>query len=72
VSAVTPTRVELLELDVDTRLADLWRLADQVEDWTLGRVAEFLRPAFVAGYMEAAQGDRSLFTDHGYAVPVAR
>src|SRR5207244_3533280 len=34
-----PSRIELLELDIDLRLADLWREADDITEWNLEIVA---------------------------------
>ena len=43
VMAATPTRIDLLELDIDLRLADLWREAGEVSEWNLEVVAAFMR-----------------------------
>ena len=32
--AKRPTRIDLLELDIDLRLADLWREAGEISEWT--------------------------------------
>lgn len=66
-----PTRIELLELDIDLRLADLWQEAAEVENWSLDVVAAFLRAAYGKGYCEALTEDSpgSLCSDHGYRVP---
>ena len=40
-----PSRIDLLELDIDLRLADLWREADDVDEWNLEVVAAFIRAA---------------------------
>jgi hypothetical protein len=66
-----PTRIELLELDIDLRLADLWTEAAEVEYWTLDVVAAFLRAAYGKGYCEALTetSPGSLCSDHGYRVP---
>jgi hypothetical protein len=65
-------RVSLLELDVDTRLADLWTRANGETNWSLELVAPYLRAAFARGYVEATRGDRSLFTEYGFQVPPRR
>ena len=69
-----PTRIELLELDIDLRLADLWHEAGEVEQWSLEVVAAFLRAAYGKGYCEALteESPGSLCADHGYRVPGGR
>ena len=37
-----PSRIDLLELDIDLRLADLWRETLDVTDWNLEVVAAFM------------------------------
>ena len=68
-----PSRLELLELDIDTRLVEAWALATQIEDWTLETVAAFMRNAYGRGYADALcekPGERgNLCTEHGYLVP---
>lgn len=66
-----PSRIELLELDIDLRLTDLWSEAAEVEDWTLEVVAAFLRAAYGKGYCDALTEDDpgSLCHDHGYRIP---
>jgi hypothetical protein len=66
-----PSRIELLELDIDLRLADLWSEAAEVEHWSLDVVAAFLRAAYGKGYCEALteESPGSLCSDHGYRVP---
>ena len=70
--AKSPTRIDLLELDIDLRLADLWREAADVEDWNLDVVAAFMRAAYGKGYCDALTEDApgSLCGDHGYRIPV--
>jgi hypothetical protein len=41
--AKRPTRIDLLELDIDLRLADLWREAAEIGEWNLEVVAAFMR-----------------------------
>ena len=71
-----PSRIDLLELDIDLRLADLWREASGISEWSLDVVAAFMRAAYGKGYCDAltepgeAQG--SLCTDHGYKLPRPR
>ena len=66
-----PSRIELLELDIDLRLADLWGEAAEVEDWSTDIVAAFLRAAYGKGYCDALTEDEpgSLCHDHGYRIP---
>jgi hypothetical protein len=66
---------ELLELDIDLRLADLWRCADeQQRDWTLELVAVYMRAAYGKGYCDAlAETERGqLCSEHGYGIPQPR
>lgn len=67
----SPTRIELLELDIDLRLADLWREALDVSDWSLDIVAAFIRAAYGKGYCDALteEAPGSLCLDHGYRMP---
>ncbi len=66
-----PSRIELLELDIDLRLADLWVEACDVTDWNLEVVAAFMRAAYGKGYCDALTEDApgSLCRDHGYTIP---
>ena len=66
-----PTRIELLELDIDVRLADLWAEMAEVNDWSLDVVAAFMRAAYGKGYCDALIEDDpgSLCRDHGYKIP---
>ena len=48
-----PTRIDLLELDIDLRLSDLWREAVDVSEWNLEVVAAFIRAAYGKGYCDA-------------------
>ena len=69
-----PSRIDLLELDIDLRLADLWREAADVQDWNLDVVAAFMRAAYGKGYCDALteEAPGSLCEDHGYRVPPRR
>ena len=69
-----PTRIDLLELDIDLRLSDLWREAADVTEWNLEVVAAFMRAADGKGYCDALTEDEpgSLCRDHGYVVPDRR
>ena len=66
-----PSRIDLLELDIDLRLADLWREAAGIGEWSLEVVAAFMRAAYGKGYCDALTEDApgSLCPDHGYSVP---
>jgi hypothetical protein len=69
-----PSRIDLLELDIDLRLADLWREAADISEWNLEVFAAFMRAAYGKGYCDALTEDSpgSLCLDHGYRVPEAR
>jgi hypothetical protein len=66
-----PSRIDLLELDIDLRLADLWREADDVDEWNLEVVAAFIRAAYGKGYCDALTEEQpgSLCEEHGYRIP---
>jgi hypothetical protein len=72
--ATQPSRIELLELDIDLRLTDLWREAGEVGEWTLEVAAAFMRAAYGKGYCDALTEDSpgSLCHDHGYRIPPRR
>jgi len=72
--ANSPSRIDLLELDIDLRLADLWREAADITDWNLEVVAAFMRAAYGKGYCDALTEDSpgSLCHDHGYRIPGRR
>ena len=69
-----PSRIDLLELDIDVRLADLWREAAEIDDWNLDVVAAFMRAAYGKGYCDALTEDTrgSLCLEHGYRIPENR
>ena len=69
-----PSRIDLLELDIDLRLADLWREAGDIDEWNLDVVAAFMRAAYGKGYCDALTEDApgSLCEEHGYRVPERR
>ena len=66
-----PSRLDLLELDIDLRLADLWRETADVSEWNLEVVSAFLRAAYGKGYCDALTEDApgSLCYEHGYRIP---
>ena len=70
----TPTRIDLLELDIDLRLADLWREAGEISEWNIDVVAAFMRAAYGKGYCDSLTEDSpgALCVDHGYRVPARR
>jgi hypothetical protein len=72
--AKRPSRIDLLELDIDMRLMDLWREAGDVSEWNLEIVAAFMRAAYGKGYCDALTEDQpgSLCEDHGYRIPGRR
>jgi hypothetical protein len=69
-----PSRIDLLELDIDLRLTDLWREAGEITEWNLDVVAAFMRAAYGKGYCDALTEDSpgSLCHDHGYRIPGRR
>jgi hypothetical protein len=69
--AKRPSRIDLLELDIDLRLADLWREAADIGEWNLEVVAAFMRAAYGKGYCDALTEDNpgSLCEEHGYRIP---
>ncbi|HWQ23360.1 MAG TPA: hypothetical protein VNK94_04570 [Gaiellaceae bacterium] len=71
---VRPTRIDLLELDIDLRLADLWREAVDVPEWSLEVVAAFIRAAYGKGYCDALVEEPAgaLCLEHGYRLPEGR
>jgi hypothetical protein len=67
-----PSRIDLLELDLDVRLHALWaELSDFPETPDHGQVAAFMRAAYGAGYRDALVEPvlGQLARDHGYEVP---
>ena len=66
-----PTRIDLLELDIDLRLTELWREAADVSEWNLEVVSAFMRAAYGKGYCDALteESPGSLCAEHGYRVP---
>ena len=67
-----PSRIDLLELDIDTRMAHLW--VEMPTTWTLELVAMYMRAAYGQGYtdafVEGVDGDPGmLFVSNGYTPP---
>ncbi|HLJ08746.1 MAG TPA: hypothetical protein VKX24_09420 [Acidimicrobiia bacterium] len=69
-----PSRIDLLELDIDLRLNDLWREAIGIEEWSIEVVAAFMRAAYGKGYCDALteESPGALCADHGYRIPARR
>lgn len=69
-----PTRIDLLELDIDLRLTDLWREAADVTEWNLEVASAFMRAAYGKGYCDSLteESPGSLCHEHGYDVPGRR
>jgi hypothetical protein len=72
--AKRPSRIELLELDIDLRLSDLWAEVCEVSEWNLEVVAAFMRASYGKGYCDALTEDApgALCVEHGYRVPERR
>ena len=72
--AKRPTRIELLELDIDVRLVDLWAEAADVSEWGIDVLAAFMRAAYGKDYCDALTEDApgSLCRDHGYKIPARK
>ena len=72
--AKRPTRLDLLELDIDVRLADLWRETAEIGEWTIEVAAAFMRAAYGKGYCDALTEETpgSLCHEHCYRVPELR
>ncbi|HSW78985.1 MAG TPA: hypothetical protein VLF88_03165 [Candidatus Babeliales bacterium] len=66
--------VELLALDIDLRMTDLWREMADIPEWNLDAVAAFMRAAYGLGYCDALTEENSgqLCTDNGFKVPEKR
>ena len=72
--AKRPSRIDLLELDIDLRITELGREAADVSEWNLEVVAAFIRAAYGKGYCDALteESPGSLCHDHGYRIPGRR
>lgn len=71
--AAEPTGLDLLELDIDCRLAEIWA---QLAPWEgrpmkLADVAVFMRAAYGKGYMDALGEAKpgEMLSEHGYRIP---
>lgn len=71
-----PSRIDLLELDIDTRMAYLWEEAFAVEKWDIALVGAYMRAAYGKGYCDAiaesTEEHGRLAIDHGYSLPKSR
>jgi hypothetical protein len=69
-----PGPADLLALDIDVRLVDVWPEAWKSGEWGSAHAAAVLRLAYGRGYCDAlTEGDRGrLCLDHGLAVPSRR
>jgi hypothetical protein len=68
----TEKAFERLELDIDLRLTDLWRCADEHDGpWTIELVASYIRAAYGKGYCDSlAEPTRgALCIEHGFDIP---
>lgn len=68
-----PERLELLKLEVDTRLADLWTHLHDGE-LTVELVASLMRASYGRGYVDAMQDPNPgrWIREHGYSTPKRR
>ena len=72
--AKRPSRIDLLELNIDVRLIDLWREAYDITERKLEVVAAFIRAAYGKAYCDALteESPGSLCQEHGYKIPSRR
>ena len=72
--AKRPSRIDLLDLEIELRLTELWREAADDGDGNLEIVAAFMRAAYGKGYCDALTEDipGSLCEEHGYRIPARR
>ncbi len=63
---VSPSPIELLELDIDLRMAALWADVLEVDEWTDDVVLALMRAAYGQGYADALNEERpgALCRDH--------
>ena len=52
-----PSPIELLELDVDLRMAGLWEDVLEVDEWCEEGVLALMRAAYAKGYADALSED---------------
>jgi len=67
-----PSPIELLELDIDLRIADLWAETVEVDEWSVDVVVALMRAAYGEGYCDALTEEEpsALCRDHGNVVSV--
>ena len=78
--ATMPSRSDLLEIDIDLRLPELWRelhFRASAEEWPEERlelVAAYMRAAYGKGYCDALteESPGALCVEHGYRMPDRR
>lgn len=67
-----PAPIELIELDIDTRLAILWQQIEPGEtEFSLEFVAAMMRASYAYGYVDALKvsNPERWLREHGYAPP---
>lgn len=46
-------QTDQLEIDLDTRIADLWQAMGEIEEWNEDAIGSFMRAAYGRGYCDA-------------------
>jgi len=66
-----PARMSRFQLELDTRMLELWQVIDDSGELTLEFVACLLRAAYGRGYVDAVSepDPGALLREHGYKVP---
>jgi hypothetical protein len=66
-----PTALDLLEVDIDARLLDVWSQVWMIQEWDEEIVAPCIRVAYWNGYTDALTEEArgSLYRDHGLTPP---
>lgn len=66
-----PARMSRFQLELDTRMLELWQVIDDSDELTLELVACLLRAAYGRGYVDAVSepDPGALLREHGYKVP---
>lgn len=69
-----PSPIELLELDIDLRMASLWEDVVEVDEWSDDVALALMRAAYGKGYADALSEDEPglLCRDHGRLVPARK
>jgi hypothetical protein len=72
--ATLPSPIDLLELDIDLRIADLWAELVEVDDCSVEVVAALMRAAYGKGYSDALTEAEpgTLCRDHSQVVPLRK